>query len=201
MHCQTLDAYFYMAAHGNKEAYQKLYAEVKRRAEVTVSITLSQISNLTGNPIDFSDFIDTLFFKMINEYDNDRGSFSNYVDYTFSHRLTSKVQYDGIEYANLIAAFNSSFDDSNTIESFADPNQKIISEEIAVTNFKARISSPDRTKTIYNRTVDRILAMHYLGFSIKEICETLKLSLSQYRSYIKKIKEEDRVINFKLEMK
>ena len=72
MHCHNLDAYFRLAAHGNKEAYQKLYAEVRRRADVIVQVTLNQISNLSGNPADFSDYIDTLFFKMINEYDRNR---------------------------------------------------------------------------------------------------------------------------------
>lgn len=201
MHCHNLDAYFRLAAHGNKEAYQKLYAEVRKRADVIVQVTLNQISNLSGNPVDFSDYIDTLFFKMINEYDSNRGSFSNYVDYTFAHRLTAKVQCEAIDYSNQVALLDESFNDAKAVELIADPNQKSIQKEIALKNFKAHISSPSRYKTIYNRTVDRILIMQYLGFSIKEICKALKLSLSQYRSYIRKMKDDQKVVNFKLEMK
>ena len=155
---------------------------------------------LSGNPIDFSDLIDSLFFKLINEYNFDRGSFSNFMEYTFSHRLTSKVQSVAFAYQNQIAAIGSN-NDFQTIETLADPTQRTIQEEIALNNFKKRISTPNRNKTIADRTIDRILAMQYVGLSAKEICEILKLTPAKYRTYIKKIQDDNRVINFKLEMK
>lgn len=200
MHHADIDACFHLAAHGNKEAYQKLYNEFRRRAELRINIIVSQMTILSGNPIDFSDLIDSLFFKLINEYNYDRGSFSNFMEYTFSHRLTSKVQSVAFAYQNQIAAIGSN-NDFQTIETLADPTQRTIQEEIALKNFKTRISSPNRNKKLVDRTMDKILAMQYAGLSTKEICERLNLSPARYRNYIKKIQDDDRVINFKLEMK
>ena len=200
MHHAEIDACFHLAAHGNKEAYQKLYNEFRRRAELRINIIVSQMTILSGNPIDFSDLIDSLFFKLINEYNYDRGSFSNFMEYTFSHRLTSKVQSVAFAYQNQIAAIGSN-NDFQTIETLADPTQRTIQEEIALKNFKTRISSPNRNKKLVDRTMDKILAMQYAGLSTKEICERLNLSPARYRNYIKKIQDDDRVINFKLEMK
>ena len=200
MHHADIDACFHLAAHGNKEAYQKLYNEFRRRAELRINIIVSQMTILSGNPIDFLDLIDSLFFKLINEYNYDRGSFSNFMEYTFSHRLTSKVQSVAFAYQNQIAAIGSN-NDFQTIETLADPTQRTIQEEIALKNFKTRISSPNRNKKLVDRTMDKILAMQYAGLSTKEICERLNLSPARYRNYIKKIQDDDRVINFKLEMK
>lgn len=200
MHHAEIDACFHLAAHGNKEAYQKLYNEFRKRAETRIEIILNQMKILSGNPIDFSDLIDSLFFKLINEYNYDRGSFSNFMEYTFSHRLTSKVQSTAFAYQNQIAAIGGN-NDFQSIETLADPTQRTIQEEIALKNFKKRISTPNRNKTIADRTIDRILAMQYVGLSAKEICESLKLTPAKYRTYIKKIQDDNRVINFKLEMK
>ena len=200
MHHAEIDACFHLAAHGNKEAYQKLFNEFRRRAETRINIIVSQTTILSGNPIDFSELIDSLFFKLINEYNYDRGSFSNFMEYTFSHRLTSKVQSVVFAYQNQIAAIGNN-NDFQTIETLADPTQRTIQEEIALKNFKTRISSPNRNKKLVDRTMDKILAMQYAGLSTKEICERLNLSPARYRNYIKKIQDDDRVINFKLEMK
>ena len=152
----------------------------------------------TSGPDGFG--LGALFFKLINEYNYDRGSFSNFMEYTFSHRLTSKVQSVAFAYQNQIAAIGSN-NDFQTIETLADPTQRTIQEEIALKNFKTRISSPNRNKKLVDRTMDKILAMQYAGLSTKEICERLNLSPARYRNYIKKIQDDDRVINFKLEMK
>ena len=68
MHSPNLDACFYLASHGNKEAYQKLYEEFRKRAEKTIKIAQHPFSNLSGNQLDFSDITDCLFFKIINEF-------------------------------------------------------------------------------------------------------------------------------------
>ena len=201
MHCQNLDAYFHMAAQGNKDAYGVLYEEFRNRAFKIIRIAISQMSNLTGNPADFSEIVDEMFFKIINEYDWERGSFSNYVEYALNHRLIFKVQNELIEYANQYAIFAEEFEDNTVIECLADPNQRTIQSEVAVNNFKAYISSKDRSKTLKDRKRDKILLMQYLGYTYSEICKELKLTIGELRGYIKKIQEDEDIINFKLELK
>ena len=201
MHYPKLDAYFHVAAHGNKEAYQKLYAEFKKRAETCIQVTVSQMANFIGNPVDFTDLIDILFFKVINEYDIKRGTFSNYVDYIFSHRLVFKVQEILISYANQIADVDRMLDDSKAIEALSDPNQRTIPDEIAIKDFKARISSPNKNKKFVERITDKVMTLQYMGFTNKEIRQLLKLTNSQLRTHIERIRNDKKVVNFKLEMK
>ena len=201
MHFSNLDAYFHMAARGNKEACEKLYQEFKSRAFKIIRIAINQISNLRGNPTDFTELVDDLFFKTINEYDCVRGSFTNYMEYMLNIRLMYKVQNELIEYANLYAIFSDEFEDNTPIECIADPNQPTVASEVAVKNFKSYISSRDRSKTLKDRRKDKILLMTYLGFTQKEICKEMRLTIGELRGYLKKIQEDEDVINFKLEIK
>ena len=201
MHCSNLDAYFYMAAQGDKEANQLLYLEFKKRAETVVQITMSKIQNFTVNPVDFSDYIDYLFFRSIREYEMERGSFSNYVDYVLKMRLSAKVQSDVIGYANHYILNDNWFNDRTTLESMSDPDQPTLGNEVAVENFKQSISSPGRYLSNTDRLRNKIIMMQYVGYSNTEICKELHITQGTLRGHLEKIKKDERVINFKLEMK
>ena len=201
MHFCKLDAYFRVAAQGNDEAYLKLYDEFRLRAKNTIITTINQNPNFAGNPEDFMDLIDKLFFSAINDYDAERGSFSGFVDYILTKRLANKVQNEIYAQLNTYAPLDKSFDGHSPIELIADPSQKPITSDIAVKNFRAQISSPAIHKTKVAKIKDRILLLQYAGYSIREICHELNLTMGQLRGYLKKIKEDDEIENFNLEMK
>ena len=201
MHFSWLDAYFHMAAQGDKEANTKLYKEFKNRANAQIRLAVQQISNFTGNPGDFSDYIDNIYFRTINEYDSEKGSFSYYTDYILTHRLIPKVQNQIIQDINLYTCLDESFQKHKPIELMADPNQKPIGSDIAIKSFKHRIASPGRYRNAEERLRDKVLLLQYAGFSNTEICKELNMTMGELRWQLKKIKEETDVINFKLEMK
>lgn len=201
MHFSMLDAYFHMAAQGNKEAYDKLYQSFKNQALAVIGYTLKQIGNFTGNPSDFSDYVDILFFRAINEYEADRGSFCNYVDYILNIRVSGKVNNTVYEYLANCVAIKEETEDIKRIETIADPNQQTVASEVVINNFKSRISSPKIYGSAKERTREKVLLLQYAGYNNREICRELKISLGELRGHIKKIQEDGEIINFKLELK
>ena len=84
MRFSNWDAYFHMATHGDKEAYQFLYKQFANKAKYIIRIALKEYTNLVVNPEDFCEFIDYLFLRIINEYDFNRGAFRKYCDYVMT---------------------------------------------------------------------------------------------------------------------
>lgn len=201
MKCISLDAYFHMAAHGDEGAHQILYNYFKSRANQFIKIALDKMPKYQVNPADFADFVDILYFKILNDYDPNRGSVSNYIEYVLNRRLVPKVQQILIEESEQYTNFNEQRECNEPIETYADPNQKSFLEDIAINDFKLKISSPGNKKSNFKKMRDKILAMSYAGFTIKEICNELNITVSEYRWLLKKMKEDPDIINFKLEMK
>ena len=201
MHYRNLDAYYYMASKGNKEAYYELYKEFRKRANSLIRITLNQMSNYTEIPVDFSDFIDTQFFRAINEYEVEKGNFTYYVDYILKLRIPSKIKSIVVEYANLYAQVEAKSADTRVIELMADPNQQSLQSEVARDRFKASITSPLKNMSNVDRLRNRIMLLQYAEYSNKEICEQLHLTVGELRGHLEKIKKDKRVVKLKLEMK
>ena len=116
-------------------------------------------------------------------------------------RLTAKVQSDVIGYADHYILNDKWFNDRTILESMSDPNQPTLENEVAVESFKQSISSPGRYLNNSDRIRNKIIMMQYVGYSNTEICKELNITLGTLRGHLEKIKKDDRVINFKLEMK
>ena len=190
-----------MAAQGNKDAFDELYGQIVNRSTEIIYLELHKIPNLTGNLDDFSDYIDYLFFKIVGEYDSDRGAFSAYVDYVLNHRVAFKVQKDIIDGLSLYTSLDRSFDDLKSIELLADPNQKPIPQDIAIKNFRYKLASANKPLNVKQRMRNKILLLQFAGYTYDEICKELHITKGELRGHIKKIKEDDELINFNLEMK
>jgi Fic family protein len=83
----------------------------------------------------------------------------------------------------------------------ADPDQQPMHKEIAHNNFKLKISSPNNHKRKDKRIIDKILLLQYAGYKNKEICKHLKMTYAQLRRYLDKMKNDDELINFKIDLK
>ena len=201
MHWSNLDAYFYMAAKGDKESLELLYSAFRKRADNFIRISMSKIVNLYKNPEEFTDFIDHLFFRAIKEYDHDRGSFLNYVDYVFKMRLCTKVQTEAIIYADTYTDIQNDIVEEMTIEQMPDPSQHTMQHDIACHNFKSYISSIKRYYNKDQRMQHKILMLQFAGFSNSEICRELKITQGILRGHLERIKKDQHIVNFKLEMK
>ncbi len=202
MHYQSLDAYFYLAAKGDEYAYYHLYEGFVSWCHFSIKSSIQKTSNFTGFSEDFSDIIDILFFKTIRDYDEERGSFTFFASYTIKTRLIPKVLDAIAIIQNKHSDIDPLLNNNHTFEDvLADPNQKSILEEIIMNDFKCKISSPGTRKSKDNKEIDRILLLQFGGFKNSEICKHLKCTYSQLRRYLEKIKKDDYLINFKIELK
>ena len=202
MHFRNLDAYFHVASHGDPEAYKILYEEFVRKAKYILKTTLKNSYNYPVIPEDFSDYIDSLFFDIINEYDPERGSFSWYVDYILKVRLDSKVKKAIAENQIDYDIFDLDEDpELDPMELLSDPDQKSIVEDIAVSNFKLKLASPKEHRTRKEKLQDKVLLLQYAGCKNAEIARQLNLTMNELRGYLKKVKVDEKVINLKLELK
>ena len=202
MHFRNLDAYFHVASHGDPEAYKILYEEFVKKAKYIIKSTLRNSLNFPIIPEDFSDYIDYLFFKAINDYDPERGSFSWYIDYVIKLRLEKRVQKaiaeNQIDYDLFDLDVDSEID---VIEYLPDPNQKSFSEDIATCDFKLKIASPKEHCTRKEKIQDKIVLLQYAGYKNAEIARELNLTINELRTYLKRIQSDQRILNLKLELK
>ena len=202
MHFRNLDAYFHVASHGDPEAYKILYEEFVRKAKYILKTTLKNSYNYPVIPEDFSDYIDSLFFDIINEYDPERGSFSWYVDYVLKVRLDGKVKKAIAENQIDYDIFDLDEDpELDPMELLSDPDQKSIVEDIAISNFKLKLASPKEHRTRKEKLQDKVLLLQYAGCKNAEIARQLNLTINELRGYLKKVKADEKVINLKLELK
>ena len=202
MHFRNLDAYFHVASHGDPEAYKILYEEFVRKAKYILRTTLKNSYNYPVIPEDFSDYIDSLFFDIINEYDPERGSFSWYVDYVLKVRLDGKVKKAIAENQIDYDIFDLDEDpELDPMELLSDPDQKSIVEDIAISNFKLKLASPKEHRTRKEKLQDKVLLLQYAGCKNAEIARQLNLTINELRGYLKKVKADEKVINLKLELK
>ena len=202
MHLVNLDAYFRLASRGDKEALNVLYKQFKESARIEMLAAKKNSSNLAEIPEDFDDFIDNLFFAILNDYDPDRGSFTWYVSYILQKKFSPKVKKAVIDAQqqtltkDLIEEELISF-----IDNIADPNQLKPSSELAISDFKYKIASPGRHLSKNEKLQQKIMLLQYAGFSNSEICTKLNLTKTMLRYQKSKIKEDDVMLNLKLDLK
>ena len=202
MHCQSLDAYFYLATKGDDYAYYKLYEGFVSWCNFAIRSVVQKTSNFQGFSEDFSDIIDNLFFKTIRDHDDEKGSFTFFANYIIKTRLLPKVLDVVALIQNKCSDIDPLLNNNHSFEDvLPDPNQKSIHHEIAINDFKCKISSPNNHKSKDNRVIDKILLLQYAGFKNAEICSYLNCTYSQLRRYLEKIKNDDVLINFKINLK
>ena len=200
MHYANLDAFFHVATHGSQEAYAALYKEFVFRAKVKINQVIDDRLKYAGFTDDFSEFIDELFFDIINQYDESKGSFSYFVDYVFNLRIPSKVITE-MKKRQKIVQLKSDDDENFDMECLADPDQTSMVKDIAINNFKYKLASPNRNKSPSKRLADKVALLVYAGYSKVEICRYLKITDNDLRQCIKRMKNDQSIEDLKLDLK
>ena len=200
MHFSELDAYYHIATQGDSEAFNVLYKEFHHKAKNLVNL-IKNTGNYTGNSVDFDDLIDKIFYRILNEYDPERGTFSAYVEYVLGNRFSANVRSIFITNQATYAPLEEVIEDLPPLETLPDPNQIPMSDDIAINQFKLRISSKGKSRSFSNRMRDRIVILQYAGYKNTEICEILNITYSQLRTHLTYIKNHEDVVNLKLELK
>ena len=197
----TFDLYFHLASHGNKEAYNLLYEAFIQKANLVVISTFKNNSKYMGFSDDFCGIIDDLFFYAINNFEPEKTSFSTFVDYLLYHKLVGAVKSEIHRIQTYVAEIDFDDNDVNGIELVSDPIQPSIQSEILIKNFQLSIASPNKNKTQKRRLRDRVLILQYAGYKNKEICEKLKITYAQLRRIYEKMKDDEELLNIKLDLK
>ena len=202
MHFDSLNAYYYFASRGDKEAYEKLYNGFILRAESQIADAGYLVPKNTEISMDFYNYVDELFFKIINDYEEERSSFNVFVEFVLKVRLVNI-------YNKLMAKwrYTSSFVEFNEVEHsiaakamITDPDVPSLRQDIEVSNFKFRIAS-GKFANNEKRFRNKVIMMVYAGFKPKEIEDTLKISRGKLRYILNQIKDDDDIVNLKLELK
>lgn len=202
MQYDRIDAYYYFSARGDKEAYSKLYKCFIQRAENQLASVGYSIPNSSENSVDFYEFIDELFIKILNEYEKERSPFSGYVDYVIKTRLVN-------DYSKLITNWRNklAYEEFNEVEHSIAANNLLteselpsIRQDIEVSSFKLRISS-GKFANNKKRFQNKVIMMLYAGYKPKEIEDALKISRGKLRNIMNEIKNDEDVLNLKLEIK
>lgn len=198
----NLEALFYMASKGDKEAFILLHEEYVKKALLIIQDATHNMSKSLEIRVDFDDLIEDSFIKINNDYDAHRGSYT-----WFMRRFLSYKILDRIKNANTSGNFEvDSLDDvdetgKSHVESLEDVEQLPMGTQIAMSNFKYQISSPKARQTRNEKARQRILLLRYAGFSDREICKELKMTLGVFRGLIRKMEEDEELLNFKLDLK
>jgi len=201
MHTNDLDAFFHMASHGNKEAYNSLYESFVKQANKVVVSTVKRNTNFKGFPGDFCDLIDDLFFKAINEFEPEKGPFSAFANWLFDRRLKNAVLKEIIDIQNFTKTTDYEDSEYNEIENLPDTKSSSITNQITLNNFELHICSPNAHKNNYTRRRDKVLALQYAGYNMNEISKILNLPYPTVRGILEKAREDDDICNIKLDLK
>ena len=201
MHLFYLDAYFRLAARGDKQAFLKMYRLFHESANIEMHAAKKIVSNFHGFPEDFTDFVDKLFYSILQDYDPDRGSFRWYTSYILEKKLAPVVKKAIIETVRQYSPSVSAPEIIYGIEDVPDPDQISNSTNLAMSKFTYKICSPSAELSKEDKLRQNIMLLQYAGYSAGEICDELKISRSTLRYQQKKIEEDDVMLNLKLELK
>ena len=117
-------------------------------------------------------------------------------------KMINKIKKDILDNQNMIAFEKTDEAElSNFIDTLPDPSQVSIVEDLAVSNFKLTISSPKKGVARSEKIYNKIILLQYAGYNNREIAEKLKISPGRLRTYVKRIKDDDSIINLKMNLK
>ena len=200
MHFSRLDAFFHVASQGSNEAYQLLYNEFLYRARIKINLTADNSLKFTGFSEDFLQFLDELFLGVLNDYDGTKGSFTYFVDYVLNLRIPPKV-VAAVQKRNNIYQVKNEVGEDMDIEDFADPNQNSVVYDVAMEDFRHRISSSSRNVSNETRLKNKIAMMRYAGYKKSEICRILKITDGILRKYLKLMSKSGQSDDFNFDLK
>ena len=191
-----------MASHGDSEAYDTLFKEFYSRAETLATYSGLKLSKYTGISAEFHEVVEKMFFKILNEYDKDKGTFGHYAEFCLGQRLPQKI-------AIIVGRWNE--DDSDIdLDEAERKNAETTSLEYASAEMrrniqfrklKLKIGSPNASVKPKQKLQRKVALMVYAGYRPIEIKQKLHLSESKYRTIIENLKKDEDIINLKLEMK
>lgn len=197
-----MDAYYYLASQGDKEAYKILLKEFTKKAEYTITNVLNQYKNYPGNLEDFREYIGLIFLKTTSEYNSDKGSFTWFVKYVLCFKFERKISGQLLSGCKFSYSLNESIDESRTyLDMIEDPRNESMFGKIAIENFTYTIASPNRKLKKADRLRNKVILLSMAGYNKTEISKKLNISMGKVREIIRKFDEDDELVNLKLELK
>lgn len=197
-----MDALFYLSAQGDEEAKRWLYFYFRKKALKILSDLISKYAKLPGIYGDFDAIIEENYLIAIRDYEYDKGSFSWFTKTLLEKRL-EYVIFDNNEkaYTNCISIDEELFEGLSFEETIEDRTTRPMNAQIAINNFKYVISSPHKSMAKKDRLKNKILMLRYAGYKDAEICRVLNITIGKFREIAKTFKDDEDLINFKLELK
>ena len=201
MPCPNMDALFYLVTQGDLNAFSDLRDWFVKKAKIFLLAELNKLGKDLGIPLDFEEFYDEIFIKIISDYNEERSSFSHYCYYIFEHKLLYYfLTASARNYSNTFSLDETTEFGNSYLEMVEDSNCTSIGSDIAINNFKYQISSPSSENNAAKRK-NRILMLKYAGYKDTEICKILRITPGVYRNLIKNYQNDEDLVNFKLELK
>ena len=201
MHFCNMDAYYHMATQGDSEAFQNLYLIFVKKAKLIIKHCTSLYKEFHLECIDFTPTIDSVFSDLLNDFDQSKSSFSSYLDFLLDNRLTPTVKNNLFDYVNQYAPNLEWNEKDRDMDLFIDEDLPDIHSSIVVSDFKARMASSNKYKSKPERLKTKVLLLQYAGCKKGEICKALKISYGQLRTILEQFKDDEELINLKLELK
>ena len=197
-----LDAFFHMASQGSEEGMKSLYYFFSKRAKIKIRMAFKKYKYIRLNIDDFTELIDDVFFKSLNEYDETKGSFDAYADFLMDKRIVLKaINQVFSELDNEITLVDVNGAERDPGDLLADPDHLSILTDINVNDFLLKISSNNKGKDKEEKMKNKILLLRYAGYKNNEIAKYLKITYGQLRYYIKKLSEDESIEKLKLDLK
>lgn len=198
----NMDALFYLSAQGDEEAKRWLYLYFRKKALKILADLISKYSKLPGIYGDFDAIIEENYLIALRDYEYDKGSFSWFTKTLLDKRLEYVIfDNNSKTYANCISINEELYEGISYEDTIEDRDIRPMNAEIAINNFKYVISSPHKSMTKKDRLKSRILMMRYAGYKDVEICKVLNITIGKFREIAKTFKDDEDLINFKLELK
>ena len=197
----NLDAYFHLATHGDSKALNLLLEEFNSRLKdisITNGISEAKYGEFVAN---FGEDIESLFMKMINDFDTSKGSFNVFISYVCKRRMIPAIQKWLFEECNIFTDLDLELAELASAQKQIGEDDVSLRRDMEIKKFRWSIASKSHAMTQDKRLLNKIILLTYAGYKAKEICEKLKISRGKLRHMQEKIKSDSDIMNLKLELK
>lgn len=131
---------------------------------------------------DIEDYVLYIANKILINYTNDKGLFSDYASYVFGKRITTKIVNLCQTYGKKLASLDAVLEDGTPlIEMVQDSKYPSIAEEISLNELKSLMSSPNVKNSKVEKLAKKVYEHINAGYLPSEIMQKFKLSKGQYR--------------------
>lgn len=151
---------------------------------------------------DIEDYILEIINYVYLNYEPGKKSFSDYVSFVLYKRLTSKI-VELYASSNLkVISFDDTIDETFSVhEVIEDRSCNSIPDEISLSEFNLRMSSPNASDSSIDLKKKKIYSLEQIGYSGPEIIKLLRLTEGQYRYLKSLIKEDIKMEKMKIDLK